>query len=170
MGQEGFSLLGALIGIAIFVIGMLAIFAMQSTATMSGGKSMKYTQANSWAQDTLEMLVNSPYDDPTMEPPYGAGDQIDPLEQVNCKDNSRPNGIIHERVEGPYTIKWVVFTSEHNGRRINDYSAIRDDPMFERVDKTQILRDIPDDAKLVSIHVSHPLGQATQYAYVKANL
>jgi len=168
--ENGFSLLGALMGMAIFVIGILAVFAMQTTATVSGGSSMKLTEANSWAQDAIEILVSSPYDDPNLEPPYGGGDPVDPLEPVDCSDGSCPDDVLHQQTEGPYTVKWVVFTSAHNGRSINSFAPISNDPMFDGVDKMQTFQDIPANAKLVSVHVSHPRGETCQFAFFKANI
>lgn len=169
--QEGFSLLGALIGMAIFVIGILAVFTMQTHSMVSAGRSTKLTQSAAWAQDVIETLITSQYDDPAFEPPsYSGGGTIDPLEQVNCKDNSMPNGLIHELQEGPYTLRWVIFTSDNNGQNINNFSDIRDNEMFDHVDKTQVLQDIPENAKLISIYVSHPSGEYSQYAFVKSNI
>ena len=168
--QKGFSLIGALIGLAIFVIGILAVFSMQSTSVSSVGKSMKYTQANSWAQDMTESLISGLYDDPELEPPYGAGAPIDPLEPVDYEDGSLPGGFIHVDTQGPYTIKWVVYTSNNNGQKINDFASIKDDPMFDGVNKNQQLKDIPANTKVISLQVSHPQGQRSHLVYIKSNV
>jgi hypothetical protein len=170
INEKGFSLIGALIGLAIFVVGILAVFSMQSSSMSSAGKSMKYTQANGWAQDAIESLISDLYDDPALEPPYGVGAEIDPLEPVDYEDNSLPGGFIHVVTEGPYTIKWVVFTSDHNGKSLNDFATIKDDEMFEGLDKNQNLRDIPVNTKVISLQVSHPQGQKSHLVYLKANV
>lgn len=167
--EKGFTLLGALIGMAIFVIGILAIFAMQIQALGSTGSSLKRTEANAWAQDNLEFLITSLYDDPALGPACGAGDDIDPLETVDC-GGTQAGGFIHQQAQGPYTIKWVVFTSDHNGQRINDFANIRDDSMFDNVNKTQQLRDIPNNTKVISVNVSHPTGEASQFVLLKSDI
>ncbi|BHH82943.1 type IV pilus modification PilV family protein [Desulforhopalus sp. 52FAK] len=166
--QKGFTLLGALIGMAIFVIGILAIFALQIQAVNSTSSSLRRTEANTWAQDTLESLITSQYDDPALGPACGGGDDIDPLETVDC-GGTQGGGFIHQMSEGPYTIKWVVFTSDHNGKKINDYAIIKDDLMFDNVNKTQTLKDIPDNTKLISVNVSHPRGEASQFVLLKSD-
>lgn len=167
--EKGFSLLGALIGMAIFVIGILAVFAMQIQATGSTGSSLKRTEANAWAQDTLEFLTTSLYDDPSLGPACGAGVDIDPLETVDC-GGTQAGGFIHQQTEGPYTIKWVVFTSDHNGTNINGYANIRNDSMFDSVDKTQNLMNIPANAKVISVNVSHPSGETSQFVLLKSDV
>jgi hypothetical protein len=168
--EKGFSLIGSLIGLAIFVIGILAVFSMQSSSMSSTGKSTRYTQANGWAQDAVEGLVANLYDDPALEPPYGPGADIDPLEQVDYEDQSLGGGFLHVATEGPYTIKWVIFTSDHNGMNINNFANIKNDEMFERIDKNQNLKDIPDNTKVISLQVSHPNGQKSHLVYIKSNV
>jgi hypothetical protein len=168
--ESGFSLIGALIGLAIFVIGILAVFSMQATSTSSACRSMKYTQANGWAQDAVEGLISSLYDDPALDPPYGPGADIDPLEQVDYEDQSLAGGFIHVVTEGPYTIKWVIFTSDHNGMKINDFASISNDEMFDEIDKNQNFKDIPVNSKVISLQVSHPKGEKSHLVYIKANV
>ena len=153
-GQRGFTLVGALIGLAIFVIGILASFSMQTMALNSTGKSQKYTQGNSWAQDTMETLLGLPYDDALLEP-------------VKGDDGLNVGGLMHTLVRDAYTIKWVVYTSDNNGENINSFVNIRDDSLFDELEKNQNLVDIPDNLKVVSLQVSHPMGTNNHLVFVK---
>jgi hypothetical protein len=156
-GEEGFSLIGALMGLAIFLIGVLAVLSMQTSAIGSIGISQKYTQANSWAQDQMETLLSLPYDDPLLEP-------------VKGDDGSVGGGMIHTATQGSYTLSWAVFTADNNGENINSFAAIRDEQLFDDIDKAQNLQDIPENLKVISLQAAHPLGQNSHLVFLKANL
>lgn len=155
---RGFSLIGALIGMVIFVVGILAVFAMQTQSLTSTGKSTIRSTETTWAQDAMEMFTSLPYDDPELNA------SNDPLEPVN----TAPAGF-HQESRGPYTITWVVFTSVQNGKTINDYAKIKDLTMFNNVKKTQQFKDIPDNTKLVVVHVAHPRENDTRFVFVKSD-
>lgn len=155
--EHGFTLVGALIGLAIFVVGILAVFSMQTIALSSTGKSQKYTQANTWAQDTMETLLSLSYDDALLEPVTGDDDDI-------------PQGMLHTQTRDAYTITWVVYTSDHNGDQINQFAAIRDNALFDELEKNQVLRDIPDNLKVISLKVSHPLGTDSHMVFIKSDV
>lgn len=155
--EAGFSLIGAMMGLAIFLIGVLAVFSLQTTAVGSIGKSQKYTQANSWAQDQMETMLSLPYDDPLLEP-------------IKGDDGSIGGGMIHTDTQGPYSIRWAIFTSDNNGESINNFNTVKDDQLFDQLDKNQNLQDIPDNLKAISLQVSHPSGQVSHLVFLKANL
>ena len=155
LNEEGFSLLGALIGMAIFVIGILAVFAMQTQALTSTGRSAIRSQGATWLHDTVERLNAMPYDDPNLGP---ANDPLEP-------------GRLHEETQGPYTITWAVFTSAHNGQSLNGVLSAADvsRPLFSGVNKTQLFRGIPDNVKLVVVHVAHPRENGERFVFVKSD-
>lgn len=155
LNNEGFSLLGALIGMAIFVIGILAVFALQTQALTGTGRSTIRSQGSTWLHDTVERLNAMPYDDPNL----AAAD--DPLEP----------GRLRSTTQGPYTITWAVFTSAHNGQSLNGVLPVADvsKPIFNGVIKTQQFRDIPDNVKLVVVHVDHPRVNGESYVFVKSD-
>jgi Tfp pilus assembly protein PilV len=156
LNDEGFSLLGALIGMAIFVIGILAVFALQTTALTSTGKSAVRSQGITWLHDTVERLYAMPYDDPNLGP---ANDPLEP-------------GKLHEETQGPYTIRWAIFTSTHNGQSLNSVLSATEvgKSIFNGVKKTQPFRDIPDNVKLIVVHVDHPREQAQRFVFAKADI
>lgn len=152
---EGFSLLGALIGMAIFVIGILAVFALQTQSLTSTGRSTVRSQGISWLHDTVERLSAMPYDDPSLAP---ANDPLEP-------------GRLHSEIQGPYTITWAIFTDTHNGQTLNSLFSLADvnQPIFNGVKKTQPFRDIPEKVKLVLVHVAHPREHEERFVFVKSD-
>ena len=58
--SDGYMLIEALIAIAIFSIGFLAVAALVHTATRSNANGNILTQANMLARQTLEQLKNTP--------------------------------------------------------------------------------------------------------------
>jgi len=158
-GCNGFSLLGALIGMVIFVVGILAVFAMQTQSLTSTGKSTIRSAETTWAQDAMEMFTSLPYDDPELN---AANDPLEPV-------NTTPAGF-HQETRGPYTVTWVVFTSAQNGKTINDFGSIKNLLMFDGVEKTQQFKDIPSNTKLVVVNVSHPRENNTRFVFVKSDV
>jgi len=152
-GQEGFTLLEVLIALGIFSIGVLAVFAMQTNSMGRSGKAIKSNLAAFWAQDLSEDLLRLPYGDTKLD-----------------TVSTSTGGTLHQRTEGPYTIKWAVFSSSENGKKINDFSSIKDDPLFLRSNKMRNLANLQVNSKLVVVYVSHPLGQSARLIFTKPNL
>ena len=153
MRQEGFTLLEVLMAMGIFSIGVLAVFAMQTNSMGRSGKAIKSNQAAFWAQDISEDLLRLPFND----------SRLDTV-------SSSAGGTLHQRTEGPYTIKWAVFSSAENDKKIDDFSTISADLLFSKANKTKILANLQANSKLVVVHVSHPLGQAAHLVFTKPNL
>ncbi|UCF92650.1 MAG: prepilin-type N-terminal cleavage/methylation domain-containing protein [Desulfobacterales bacterium] len=62
MHNRGFTLVEVMIGMAIFVIGFLAVSSMQITAINGNAGARGATEAATWATDQLETLIALPYD------------------------------------------------------------------------------------------------------------
>ena len=60
--DRGFTLIEVLVAMSIFAIGILAIYAMQITATNGSAGARKRTEALSWAANQMEILRTTPYD------------------------------------------------------------------------------------------------------------
>jgi type IV pilus assembly protein PilV len=61
--QKGFSLIEILIAMTIFAIGVLALAQMQVTAIRGNAFSSTTTDGTTLAQDRIERLMTTPYDD-----------------------------------------------------------------------------------------------------------
>ena len=61
--NKGFTLVEVMIGMAIFVIGYLAVASMQMVAIKGGTSARKTTEAATLAADRLESLIVLPFDD-----------------------------------------------------------------------------------------------------------
>ena len=79
--NKGFTLVEVMIGMAIFIIGYLAVASMQMVAIKGDTGARKVTEAATLAADRLETLMVLPY------------------------ENIPPNG---EVTEGPYKVSWQV--------------------------------------------------------------
>jgi prepilin-type N-terminal cleavage/methylation domain-containing protein len=84
-GNKGFTLIELLIAMAIFSVGILAVGAMQITATNSNALARMHTESYTWAVDRIEGLMALGYEDGDIT----AGD----------------HGPV---TEGPYAISWNV--------------------------------------------------------------
>lgn len=60
--SNGFSLIEVMVAIVILSIGILSLFAMQTTAIQTNGTASSISIASSWVTDRIEILVNRPYD------------------------------------------------------------------------------------------------------------
>ncbi len=60
--NKGFTLVEVMIGMAIFVIGYLAVASMQMVAIKGDTSARKTTEAATLAADRLETLIVLPYD------------------------------------------------------------------------------------------------------------
>ena len=80
--NKGFTLVEVMIGMAIFVIGYLAVASMQMLAISGDTSARKTTEAATLAADRLETLIVLPYDNianggPVVEGAYEVSWQVD---------------------------------------------------------------------------------------------
>lgn len=61
--QAGFTLIETLMAMAIFTIGILALFGMQSAAITQNVVANKITTGSTWAAERVEHLISLPYND-----------------------------------------------------------------------------------------------------------
>ncbi len=61
--EKGFTLLEVLVAMAILLIGLLAVAALQSTAARSNEKAKQMSQALALAETKVEEIINMDYDD-----------------------------------------------------------------------------------------------------------
>ena len=90
LNQKGFTLVEVMIGMAIFVIGYLAVGSMQMLAIKGNSSARKITEAATLAADTLETLIVLPYDNidsggPVIQGAYTVVWQVDDGPLPNTK-------------------------------------------------------------------------------------
>jgi Tfp pilus assembly protein PilV len=71
-GQEGFTILEALVAIAVFTAAIIGIFSMQSTSVLSNDIARGITDQSAQAAELVEQLISLPYDDGQLS----AGDHL----------------------------------------------------------------------------------------------
>ena len=81
--NKGFTLVEVMIGMAIFIIGYLAVASMQIAAIRGDASARKTTEAATLAADRLETLIVLPYENiagggPVTEGAYEVSWQVDP--------------------------------------------------------------------------------------------
>ena len=86
MDIKGFTLIEVLIVMAIFSIGILAVAAMQMTATKGNTSARRMTEATALAENQMENLMQLPYD------------------HVDLNPANNP----HASTQGPYSVNWNV--------------------------------------------------------------
>jgi len=89
--NRGFTIVEVMIGMAIFIIGYLAVGSMQLMAIRGDASARKVTEAASLAADRMETLLVLPYDNiasggPVAEGAYTISWQVDPGTLANTKN------------------------------------------------------------------------------------
>jgi Tfp pilus assembly protein PilV len=85
-GQEGFTILEALVAIAVFTVAMVGIFSMQTTSVTTNDLARGVTDQSAMAAEVMERLIALPYDDADL-----TNGSIPPPQK-----------------QGRYTISWTV--------------------------------------------------------------
>lgn len=104
----GFTLLEAVIAIAILAFGILAVASMQLSAIRGNAFAGDVTEATTWANDELEKLSSLPWDDPQLQDTDGDG--VAGLGDTGFDNNpdtaadADQTPIVHDR----YTLYWNI--------------------------------------------------------------
>jgi len=93
--EAGFTLLEVLIAISIFMVGILAIGTMQTSALKSNSTSVGMTQALNQGQAWVEQIMAEPFD------PTNPSDMLDPAENGNADHQET-----YESGRQQYDIEW----------------------------------------------------------------
>jgi type II secretion system protein I len=102
MNIKGFTLIEVLIVMAIFSIGILAVAAMQITATKGNASARRITEATALAENQIENLMQLSYD------------------HVDLSPAANP----HEITRGSYTINWNVTDIDLDSDGANDSKTV----------------------------------------------
>ena len=106
--NHGYTLIEVLIAMAIFAIGILAIFSMQITSTGSNALARGLTENYTAAMDKVEELLALPYDDADLDPDAGANPHVLATDADGIDNDG--DGAIDEAGETGYiTLSWQVW-------------------------------------------------------------
>ena len=107
-GHHGYTRIEVLIAMAVFAVGILAIFSMQMTATGSNALARGLTENYTAAMDKVEELLALPYNDADLDPDPG----VQPHTAATDADgiDNDGDGQIDEAGESGYiTLSWEVW-------------------------------------------------------------
>jgi len=102
INDKGFTLIETLIAISIFIIGFLAVSALQISAGKSNRTASETTVAVNLASDQIERLMGLSFDDSLLDP--AANPHLDN--------------------QGKYNIQWVVKNTDLNADGIDDAKTV----------------------------------------------
>ena len=104
--ESGFTIIEVMIALAIFSVGILAVWALQHTSTKSNTTARNLSIAAVCASDQLERLIELPYSHANL-----TAETHTPAQTTDRIDNNF-NGIVDEPGEsGPLSVSWVVTDS-----------------------------------------------------------
>ena len=116
-GNQGYTLIEIMIAMAVFAVGILAIFSMQITSTGSNALARGLTENYTAAVDKTEELLALPYDDADLNPdpgvqPHTAATDADGI------DNDGDGDIDEAGEVGYITLSWWVWENIVHDQRI----------------------------------------------------
>jgi prepilin-type N-terminal cleavage/methylation domain-containing protein len=113
--QAGFTLIETLMAMAIFTIGILALFGMQSAAITQNVVANKITTGSTWATDQVEQLISLPYNHDylvdgggTNNGCAGLNDWPDPQQSPALTADSQAFDVFSSGTTPVYNIYWNV--------------------------------------------------------------
>jgi len=115
--DKGFTLVEVMIGMAIFIIGYLAVASMQMAAIKGDTGARKVTEAATLAADRLETVMVLPYDNIDIDSPNNVGSVIQGAYTVNWKFEPGP---LPNTKTITITVNW-----QHGGMRNFETTYIR---------------------------------------------
>jgi len=113
--NRGFTLIEIMIAMVIFVVGMLSVAAMQTSATKGNNTANRSTRAFTWCSDRMEVLMGLPYNDPSLAAGEHskADDAVEIITQTADGIDNDYDGQIDEAGEsGVVEIMWTVVDND----------------------------------------------------------
>ncbi len=151
--NSGFTLIEAIIAMAILSIGIISLYAMQITSIQQNNRASNITIATNWAAEKTEEIINMPYDqlldvdgDGTNQDPNDKGiDEVGGgnfgLDDVTAAET--PDG---QQVspDGNYTIYWNVATDHPiPGNKTVQVNVIDNNQQMKNVLSVQYIKEEP---------------------------
>ena len=110
--NQGFTLIEIMIAMVIFVVGMLSVAAMQTSATKGNNTANRSTRAFTWCSDRMEVLMGLPYDDDSLDEGEHSEDNDDFTQASDGIDNDYDGQIDEAGESGVVTITWNVVDND----------------------------------------------------------
>jgi type IV pilus assembly protein PilV len=113
--NQGFTLIEIMIAMVIFVVGMLSVAAMQTSATKGNNTANRSTRAFTWCSDRMEVLMSLPYDDPNpddLDAGEHSEDNGDFTQASDGIDNDYDGEIDEVGESGVVEIMWTVVEND----------------------------------------------------------
>ncbi len=153
--QAGFTLIETLIAMAIFTIGILGLFGMQTAAIKGNLAANNITTGSTWAAEQVEQLISLKYTDLPAHPAGRCAElvSVDPTDPNNTiaadgTDDSGPElpiykiywyvaqdctltevplaGVVKDEVQRPKHLRVIVTTDKGNGEKLlADFNYIK---------------------------------------------
>ncbi len=103
IGQNGYTIIEVMIAIAIFSIGILAAWALQTSSTRANTQARNLTLTAACASDRLEQLIQLPY----LHADLAAGAHA-PNQDLDGIDNNFDGEVDEAGEAGPLRVSWLV--------------------------------------------------------------
>jgi Tfp pilus assembly protein PilV len=141
---DGFLLVEALIAVAVFSIGVLAVVALQAAATKRAGENLRDSQAQSCLQREVERLKALAFNNPALN--------TDVLMTTTCTIDGNT-----------YTVNWMVFDNnstdsistiapEGSFPDLYGWDGMFGDPSNPRIDISKAPTGIPVNTLVIMVH------------------
>jgi type IV pilus assembly protein PilV len=115
INAQGYTLIEVLIAVAVFAVGILAVFSMQISATSGNALARGLTENYTAATVVAEQLLALPYNNANLDP---ANSPFTPAQSADGIDNDG-DGLIDEGGEtGHLTVSWQVWENRLWGQNI----------------------------------------------------
>jgi type IV pilus assembly protein PilV len=108
--NQGFTLIEIMIAMVIFVVGMLSVAALQTSATKGNTSANRSTRAFTWCSDRMEVLMSLPYIDTSLNAgEHSESGDAEIITQTSDGIDNDYDGRIDEAGEsGAVSIMWTV--------------------------------------------------------------
>jgi type IV pilus assembly protein PilV len=110
--SQGFTLIEIMIAMVIFVVGMLSVAAMQTSATKGNNTANRSTRAFTWCSDRMEVLMSLPYTDANLVGAPDPGITYTPAQTADGIDNDYDGQIDEAGESGVVNITWNVVDND----------------------------------------------------------
>ena len=111
-GNQGFTLIEIMVAMAIFMIGILSVAALQTKATNGNINANRSTRAFTWCSDRMEVLMRLPYADANLLGAAAPGITYTPAQTADGIDNDYDGRIDEAGESGLVTISWTVVDND----------------------------------------------------------